>query len=564
MPRNFIFFFITVLFLESWNVSAQTRDTVLVKMESNPFFYNVLKSNNGEIFSGTSMGIFKVSGKNLDKVDERVGYIGIDQKGELTIEKEGIKNYVERKFLHLLPFPDRVREEFHAGVDNDFYIVSNGVLYSYEIVPYKHTFDNSSVRTISSNFVGTYSGVFFRNQKMGSPIFSDGYIREFEGKAFICYHDLIIREIPRSGDSIIIHEDIELDFKSQVEDVFYSSTDKRFYLATISKLVRLSPDLRSYDLLYQTDPGSTAFLGEMKNSIFLASNDKIITYSLIENSIDTLYHHSEPIMGGYTSVRNVYFLTENGFYIFNSDGSVKKLIALKSAHTVLPISDTEQIISTNSGLWYFNSTSRELSELIPGVEFNKKALHLEGDQISAGSIKGLYTFSISSIPELIQRNQAPDFNSSLSEYKEEISIAVILFTVVLGVLLRELIKERRKNQYYEEQLEEVLAQQEDTVSEPKVTRENIEEFIRERLAEASLKSIMDQFQITTSQVYSILKPDKPGTIIQQLRKEKVMEMKKNKASTKDIALSTGLSPSYIRKINDSGEVENESDSEYLR
>jgi hypothetical protein len=544
--RNFIQLFLIALFI-CQGISAQIKDTVLVKMETNPFYFNLLKSNEGEIFAGTSKGIFKISEQTLEKVDEQEGYIGFDEKGKLIIQKEGIKNYVERRFLNLLPFPDQVREEFHAGTEQNFYIVSNGMLHSYEIVPYKLTFQNMSVRTISPNFVGTYSGVFFYNQKLQTPTFSDGYIREFEGKAFIGYHDLIIKQIPESGNPISEVNDIVHAFTHQVEDVFFCSFDKRYYVATKSKLVRLSRDLNSYEILYKTDPGNTAFLGEMKKSIYMASNNQLILYSTSLQSIDTLYQHTEPILGGYTSVRNVYFLTENGFHVLNSDGSYQKLVDLRSAHTVLPISSTENIIATNIGLWYFNSTSQQLDELIPGVEFNRKALHKEGDTISAGSIKGLYTFSVNTIPELIKRNQPINTNSVI-KYRNEIFLIAFAVLLILGLLIRELIKGRRRIKYFEFQLEQIQADQELPSAETQVNREDIEEFIKEKLAEASLKSITENFQITTSQVYSILKPDKPGTIIQELRTEMVLDMRNKGMLTKDIAIATGLSPSYIRKL----------------
>jgi hypothetical protein len=97
-------------------------------------------------------------------------------------------------------------------------------------------------------------------------------------------------------------------------------------------------------------------------------------------------------------------------------------------------------------------------------------------------------------------------------------------------------------------LEHVLADLDDQIQEPKVSREQIEAYIKEKLAEASLKSITENFKITTSQVYSILKPDKPGSIIQELRIEMVVDMRNKGMLTKEIALATGLSPSYIRKL----------------
>jgi hypothetical protein len=553
MYRNYIHFLLLGCFLISHGLYAQISDTLLVKMESNPFFFNILKTKKGEILSGTSQGIFKISSQKLEKIDERVGYISLDQEGNLTIKKEGIKNYVERRFLDLLPFPEQVREEFHAGIGKDFYIVSNGTLYSYEIVPYKHTFVNASIRTISSNFVGTYSGIFFRNEKLLSPTFSDGYIREIDGMAFICYNDLVIKKIPEEGTSINETEEIKHSFVSRVEDVFFSTSTKKYFIATTGKLVELSQDLKSIEVLYATEPGNMAFLGEMKSAIFLASNDKVLSFSLSENRIDTVLTHSEPILSGYTSVRNVFFLSENGFYVFHSDGSLEKLTDLKFAHTVLPISETEHVISTNVGLWYFNTNSTELSELIPGVEFNKKALYKEGNNLFAGGITGLFSFSINAIPDMIARNQNTSFKIAPNKMND-LLIVVIPLVLVLGVLVWELVKGKKQIHYYEEKLEQVLTIEDDSTPEPKVSRKQIEDLIKNRLSEASLKSITDHFQLTTSQVYSILKPDKPGMIIQQLRKEKVMEMKRNKAKIKSIAEATGLSTSYIKKLNDFDEL----------
>jgi DNA invertase Pin-like site-specific DNA recombinase len=49
-------------------------------------------------------------------------------------------------------------------------------------------------------------------------------------------------------------------------------------------------------------------------------------------------------------------------------------------------------------------------------------------------------------------------------------------------------------------------------------------------------------------VYTLLEPDKPGDLIQNLRYEKVKELRKEGKTAKEIALCTGLSDSYVRKI----------------
>lgn len=49
-------------------------------------------------------------------------------------------------------------------------------------------------------------------------------------------------------------------------------------------------------------------------------------------------------------------------------------------------------------------------------------------------------------------------------------------------------------------------------------------------------------------VYSLLSPNKPGDLIQQLRYEKVKALRQEGKTAKEISEVTGLSDSYIRKI----------------
>ena len=82
----------------------------------------------------------------------------------------------------------------------------------------------------------------------------------------------------------------------------------------------------------------------------------------------------------------------------------------------------------------------------------------------------------------------------------------------------------------------------------KISRLDIEAFIQESLATASLKIIISHFNTNASKVYTILAPDRPGDLIQQLRYEKVKELRREGKTAKEIASVTGLSDSYVRKI----------------
>ena len=88
----------------------------------------------------------------------------------------------------------------------------------------------------------------------------------------------------------------------------------------------------------------------------------------------------------------------------------------------------------------------------------------------------------------------------------------------------------------------------DLVKGKNLNKEMIEAFIRQNLSTASIKSINEHFSTNTSLVYALLEPEKPGTIIQRLRLETVMKMKKAGADLQLISETTGLSESYIKKM----------------
>jgi len=63
-----------------------------------------------------------------------------------------------------------------------------------------------------------------------------------------------------------------------------------------------------------------------------------------------------------------------------------------------------------------------------------------------------------------------------------------------------------------------------------------------------IKSIKERFQTNNAQIYNLLQPEKPGNLINRLRMEIVQEMHTEGALAREIALKTGLSESYVRRI----------------
>jgi hypothetical protein len=125
----------------------------------------VIKGGNGKIYSGTADGILEIDGLALRQYGRMPGYVTIDKKGNPAIDSTGLRFYKERKYLHLLPYPEMAREEYHAGTDDQFYVCSGGRLYFFDIVPYAYSYPNHSFRAISKDFLGTYSGIYLKGKK---------------------------------------------------------------------------------------------------------------------------------------------------------------------------------------------------------------------------------------------------------------------------------------------------------------------------------------------------------------------------------------------------------------
>ena len=432
---------------------------------------------------------------------------------------------------------------YTAGTDDHFYITAGGRMHVYEIQPYAYLYRNHSVRSTSRNFTATYSGIYYKGKKLGYPLpkFSDGRIREFNGKAFICYSDLLITNTPE-GDSLhLIRTEIPKGFNfSYISDVLYSARLKKYFMATRTQLGSMDKELTQAKTLHTIGEkaGEVVLLGEDRSSLIFASGSRLMGYSSESEKIFSYGDLPEQIMDGHLSTLNYYLLGSNGLYSRRADGKIEKLVDLYKAHSIAVINNTEIVIATDAGLFLFNATTQKLSDLIKGVEFNRWGLHLDQDKLYAGSINGLYILdakNLRALSELVNKKYKQ--TEGLPSYMLAIMAALVTISILLAFLL--IRSRRRLNRIIKEVAAAEL---------PETTKEDIEQFIRENLSIASLKSIADHFKTNTSTIYTILDPEKPGAFIQQLRMEKVMEMRKGRTSAKEIAAISGFSESYVRKI----------------
>lgn len=526
-------------FSSSW---AQLRDTSLFTLYSQPFFYNVLKDSTGRIYAGTSEGIFRMDGPHYRKIEERTGYLALDRQGGLAIDSNGIKYHDQKSYSHLLPFPSEVRDEFHTGTEEFFYITAGGIMHVYAIRPYGYLYRNHSVRTTSRNFVGTYSGIFFKGKKLSNPapMFTDGYIREINGKAFICYSTLFVADM-ENGDSLSNIRGINLPGFNfdYISDILYSKQFGRYYAATKTALGSVNEGLTEANTLFNSagQHEEVVLLGENRGEVVFASGPRLMRLKAGAGEVSGYATLPEPILDGQLDFRNYYLLSSRGLYVYRSDGKLEKLEDLKKAHTLLRVSKSELAIATDAGLYLYNTQSKKLSLLIGNVEFNRRGLYLDNDRLYAGSINGLYVLDsrrLESLTELASRRVA---TMGLPKYVLPLLAALVILSLTLAVLLHR--SRIRFKQIQAEIIEEKA---------PKVTREEVERFIRENLALASLKSIGEKFGTNNANIYPLLAPEKPGAFINRLRMEQVHKMRAERKSAREISERTGFSESYVRKV----------------
>ena len=116
-------------------------------------------------------------------------------------------------------------------------------------------------------------------------------------------------------------------------------------------------------------------------------------------------------------------------------------------------------------------------------------------------------------------------------------VTLILFVAILSYLLYRL---RHRLRSIKQEMPEGAVN--------RTTREDVETFIKENLAQASLKSIAERFQTNNAVIYELLAPEKPGAYINRLRMVQVRRLRKENKSAKEISQLTGFSEYYVRKV----------------
>ena len=544
--------FLIIVFSTGPVFAQPDRDTSLLMLYSIPSYFNVVRDWSGTIYAGTSDGIYRMDGIKPIKVGNQKGYLRIDKQGKIALDSNGVKYHRQFSMSHLLPYPDEKKNEHHAGNDEFFYITTGGRMHIYEVRPYGYQLRNHSVRSISAHFIATYSGVYFQNRhlKLPFPQFSDGYIREYNGKVFATPYTLDVFDVHQLANSTEAPKQLPVangfDF-TPCRDIRYLSFAGMYMVASGNRLIELDSNLKRATILFNGKGEDELVLlteNPTYHTIYFSQGKTLYHYHTDSRTITQLNTIEQPILDGDIKPQQVLLLTAGGILHVQNGVIEHKAEGIQKAHTLLPIKEMEYVIATDLGLYHFDLQQNKLSTLIPDIEFNRRGLYHDGKKLFAGSINGLYNLDLNNLDNIIAfyQKQTTADSSVTPSWLTLSLLGTIIGLVILVVVYRNKVLSIKK-----ELVESAI---DDT--KPKLTLEEIETYIRENLTTASLKTIVAQFNTNTSMVYTILDPEKPGDLIQKIRFEKIKQLRTEGKTAREIAVLTGLSETYVRKIWNKG------------
>lgn len=297
-----------------------------------------------------------------------------------------------RQFENLLPgeLTDNISV---ARIKNNFFICWKGKLLEYKIYShYRRILKENSIRHIyknsSSSIVSSYNGIYFFDnnlynyRKTLTPSYSNGELNHINSQYYLCSDDLYIRKNDNftlfwRRDGIEKFREIFI-YNGQTYALFEHS-----FCEIDLKLNREKNKIKIKNLSDVEKFKESLLLSSENGGLYLYKNNKI---SLVFNCDTGIYDIS------YYN-KSIYICCDDGIRILNNNFKEEKFIKIYKPVNCIPIDNTV-ITSTYKGLYYIDLIKNSSYELIPDVEFNKKALTRYDNYIYAGSIQGLYIVNI--------------------------------------------------------------------------------------------------------------------------------------------------------------------------
>jgi len=534
-----------IIFVQSTSLSNSRSEFELIKVTSSygknrVVFYNIIKTEYDEVFIGSSIGVLKWTPENLTLKDKSV-------LGNMKISSKKRNGYyydnalineinTSKKFNYLLPAEYSNHEIPFASLDNYLLLVVNGKLYLFNKLNYIKSLKGKSIRSISKNYVGTYTGIYKNNKlQVDLPNYTNSYIREFGNEVIVNYDGISIKDSIRVTE----HRGVIGNFEYDGIDLGYALDVFKFkniyILFTTKGIWRTTFKNKPTKIVEFEEVNRMDIENTPKFIDFIESNDKepprILFYA--EKSLELLNLNNfeatkiKTILNGAIDIKrrnnSTYWIDKENLNTLDTNNQIISLLSnTYDFHTLYPINNNLIVLTSDLGLFKFNIQSKELTKVLDN-EFNRLALYQKNDTLYIGGVDGLIKYSNKDIIAF----KPIKFNSSIDSLY--VTIAVLSSIIVILIIL-----------YFNKKTVKI---EQNTPS----IEDQINDYITNNLSSVSVVAIQKEFNISYRQLSNIYKPFGPGKKIQQLRTEKTLKMIAAGDNLNLISNTTGYSIGYIKK-----------------
>ena len=514
---------------------AQNKYT-LISMYDDKNYYSVV--DDGEnIFLGTDKGIYKI--------DQLNNIILFDNLTVGSINSSLKKKELNIKFLNPPPFVP-LQDEYLNSItdllirDKDLFIISRGKLFVFRELWYNFT-PYESVRTITKNYIGSYSGIFKGNDLVNYPTYTNGQIKEYDEVTFVCYDGLV--EIINDQVNFIYDYNVNDKKLGRFSNIFKLS-ESQFIVISSKGIYLYNTKNDGFKLIYDSNNTPViptrkifrngyefrkfGFSFGYKNTINLMNLEtfevsKITFDQLSEDIIDIVKKGSHYYL--ISEQNKLYKLSINFNYPTDTQrNQIVEVIPLQHPKHTIEMFDGYIVLTGNNGLSIYDTYNEKLYERVLIEEFNKGSVYLDDKSLKIGGLYGVYSFENFDLSFKKILQSMPSKSMSINYWM----ILFFISLVLIGILTFLYISRRTKES----------SAKEDIIDE-------IKDYINKNISVITINSIAEKFNLDYNQLYQLNNDFKPGKYITEQRQKIAARLIKKNKHLKEIAELTGYSQSYL-------------------